>query len=54
MLPLNEQAYNKLLSMIDSEYFQYNVYYSETRLSKEFNISRTPLRDALNKLSQEG
>ena len=54
MLPLNEQAYNKLLSMIDSNYFQHNVYYSETKLSKEFNISRTPLRDALNKLSQEG
>ncbi|MCR5299710.1 MAG: GntR family transcriptional regulator [Erysipelotrichaceae bacterium] len=54
MLPLNEQAYNKLLSMIDSNYFRYNVYYSETRLSKEFNISRTPLRDALNKLAQEG
>ncbi|MBR2802819.1 MAG: GntR family transcriptional regulator [Erysipelotrichaceae bacterium] len=54
MLPLNEQAYNKILAMISDGSFTYNTYYSETRLSKEFNISRTPLRDALNKLAQEG
>lgn len=54
MKPLNEQAYNYLQSLIMENHFSYQEVYSETKLSKELGISRTPLRDAVHRLAQEG
>ena len=54
MLPLNEQAYNYLQKLILENHFSYQEVYSETKLSKELGISRTPLRDAVHRLAQEG
>lgn len=54
MKPLNEQAYNYLQDLIMENHFSYQEVYSETKLSKELGISRTPLRDAVHRLAQEG
>ena len=54
MIPLNEQAYQHLQSLIIEDQFTYNKIYSETKLSKELGISRTPFRDAVHRLAQEG
>lgn len=53
-MKLNEQAYNYIKSMILSEKLKYDTCYSETKLAKAIGISRTPLRDALVRLSDEG
>ena len=54
MKPLNEQAYHYLQNLIMENHFSYQEVYSETKLSKELGISRTPLRDAVHRLAQEG
>ena len=54
MIPLNEQAYRHLQSLIIEGQFAYDRIYSETKLSKELGISRTPFRDAVHRLAQEG
>lgn len=54
MLPLNEQAYLHLKNLIVTSHFSYQEIYSETKLSKEIGISRTPFRDAVHRLAQEG
>ena len=54
MLPLNEQAYQHLQKLILSNLLSYGQIYSETRLSRELGISRTPFRDAVHRLAQEG
>ena len=54
MTPLNEQAYQHLQGLIMEGQFAYNQIYSETKLSKELGISRTPFRDAVHRLTQEG
>lgn len=54
MTPLNEQAYLHLKNMIIANELSYEEIYSETKLSKELGISRTPLRDAVHRLAQEG
>lgn len=54
MISLNEQAYNHLKKMIVEDKFSYDEIYSETKISKELEISRTPLRDAIHRLVQEG
>lgn len=54
MIPLNEQAYQHLQNLIIQKQFEYNKLYSETKLSKEIGISRTPFRDAIQRLAQEG
>lgn len=54
MIPLNEKAYQHLQKLIMQGQFAYNEIYSETKLSKELNISRTPFRDAVHRLAQEG
>lgn len=54
MTPLNEQAYQHLQELIMQGLFTYNRIYSETKLSKELGISRTPFRDAVHRLAQEG
>ncbi|MCC8060893.1 MAG: GntR family transcriptional regulator [Clostridiales bacterium] len=54
MTPLNEQAYLHLRRMVRSDAFERGKIYSETGVSKELGISRTPVRDAIHRLSQEG
>ncbi|MEO2263553.1 GntR family transcriptional regulator [Dorea sp. YH-dor228] len=54
MIPLNEQAYQHLRNMITTNQLSYQEIYSETKLSKELGISRTPFRDAIHRLAQEG
>lgn len=54
MKPLNEQAYDYLKGLIADSKLSYQEIYSETRLAKEIGISRTPLRDAIQRLAQEG
>lgn len=54
MKPLNEQAYEHLQKLILDNQFSYYEIYSETKLSKDLGISRTPLRDAVHRLAQEG
>lgn len=50
---LQLQAYEYIKNLILSEKLQYNQIYSETKIAKEMGISRTPMRDALQYLSQE-
>ena len=51
---LQSQAYNIIKEKILSKAFDAGVLYSETRLARELGISRTPLREALQCLSQDG
>lgn len=50
---LNTLAYDHLKEMIYSGELKFNAIYSETKLAAQLSISRTPIRDALNRLSQE-
>ena len=52
--PLQIRAYEHLREMIEENQLEDGVIYSETRLAKEIGVSRTPMRDALQKLEQEG
>ena len=54
MKPLNEQAYDHLQKLITDGQLSYHEIYSETKLAKELGISRTPFRDAIPRLAQEG
>lgn len=54
MKTLNEQAYEHLSKMIIDNELSYQEIYSETKLSREIGISRTPFRDAIHRLAQEG
>lgn len=51
---LQSQAYNTLKEQILAKTLMPGVLYSETRLSKDLGISRTPMREALQCLSQDG
>lgn len=51
--PLQESAYSYIRDKVLSGQLQPNVLYSETRMAAELNISRTPMKDALVRLSQE-
>lgn len=51
---LQEQAYDHLREEILQERFAYGEIYSETRTAARIGISRTPVRDALQRLAQEG
>ena len=51
---LQSQAYNTLKEQILSNILTPGTLYSETRISKELGISRTPMREALQCLSQDG
>ena len=50
---LNTVAYEHLRGMIVGSELAFNRIYSETKLAAQLNISRTPIRDALNRLAQE-
>lgn len=52
--PLQLQAYESLKEMLLAEAFDQNKIYSETKVSQTLGISRTPLRDAIQRLAQEG
>ena len=47
---LNEQAYQYLKQMITSGALDSSKVYSETRLARQLGMSRTPFRDAIQKL----
>ena len=50
---LNTLAYEHLRKMIYGSELEFNKVYSETKLADQLSISRTPIRDALNRLAQE-
>ena len=52
--PLQEKAYSALQSMIEHRELKPGVVYSLTQIAKDMNISRTPLKDAVVRLSQDG
>lgn len=51
---LQQQAYDFIKEKILSGELEPDTLYSETKLSSEVGISRTPMRDALRCLSQDG
>ena len=51
---LQQQAYDHIKNGILDQSFQYDQIYSESKLSLEIGISRTPVRDAVHRLYQEG
>ena len=51
---LQQQAYDTIKSSILSGEMEPNRLYSETKLSAQIGISRTPVREALQCLSQDG
>ena len=53
MKPLQIRAYEALKDMILGGHFEKGEIYSETKVSKELEISRTPIRDAVQRLAQE-
>lgn len=52
--PLTAQIYQHLKEGILNGRLDEDVLYSETKLAKELSVSRTPLRDALRYLEQDG
>ena len=54
MSSLQQEAYNYIKDLILTNRLDVNNQYSETKLSKELVISRTPMREALQCLSQDG
>lgn len=51
---LQIEAYNYIKELILSNKLDVETLYSETKLSKEIGVSRTPMREALRCLSQDG
>lgn len=51
---LQAQAYNYVKEQILNKKLSPNVLYSETKLAAELGISRTPMRESLQCLSQDG
>lgn len=51
---LQDEAYEHLKEKIASGELEEGKLYSETRMTKELGMSRTPVRDALLRLSMEG
>jgi len=52
-IPLQISAYDYIKEQILNDKFKYNIIYSETQISKELGISRTPVRDAIQRLAHE-
>lgn len=52
--PLQLQAYERLKEAVTSGEFLPGTIYSETKVSQSLGISRTPIRDAIQRLAQEG
>lgn len=51
---LQQKAYNYIKKQILNDAFDKNTLYSETKLAQDIGISRTPMREALQCLSQDG
>jgi len=51
---LQLKAYESLKQMILDGQFENDTIYSETKTSQSLGISRTPMRDAIQRLAQEG
>lgn len=51
---LSEPAYKHILELIMTKRLMPGDRIPETRIAEEFNISRTPVRDAMRQLSNEG
>lgn len=51
---LSQKAYETILNKIISREFAVNTVLQERRLAEMLNISRTPVRNALNRLENEG
>ena len=51
---LQQEAYQYIKDRILSGALEYNQIYSESRIALEVGISRTPVRDAVHRLYQEG
>jgi len=51
---LKDEAYNKIIEMIYDGRFVYGQIYSINAISKELQMSRTPVRDAIMRLNNEG
>ncbi|MGM9531765.1 GntR family transcriptional regulator [Intestinibacter sp.] len=54
MKPLQLKAYDYIKDLILTHKLQEDEIYSETKIAKELGISRTPLRDAIHHLVEEG
>ncbi len=52
--PLQQRAYDYMKELIVNDQLEHGEIYSEMRFARELNISRTPVREALQRLSQEG
>lgn len=52
--PLQIQAYDYLKEMILTGKLDPDILYSETRMSAQIGVSRTPMREAIQCLSQDG
>ena len=52
--PLQKVAYDHIKELVLSDSLSFNHIYSETSIAQDIGISRTPVRDALHFLSQEG
>ena len=50
---LHVLAYEHIKNMVLEGKMEYGEIYSETKIAKEIGISRTPVRDAIQYLSQE-
>lgn len=53
-MTLSKHTYEHLKKMISEGQLSYHRIYSETKLSRDLGISRTPFRDAIHRLVQEG
>ena len=51
---LQLKAYDYIKNLILTNQLDVDTLYSETKLSKEIGVSRTPMREALQCLSQDG
>lgn len=54
MSTLKDRAYQHLKQLIIENEFAYEQIYSETKIAKALGVSRTPFRDAVHRLAQEG
>jgi DNA-binding GntR family transcriptional regulator len=51
---LHKRAYEYIKKMILDDELEENEVYSETKIAGEIGVSRTPMRDAIHRLVQEG
>lgn len=51
---LQKEVYQYIKNRILDESLEYNVIYSESKIALETGVSRTPVRDAVHRLFQEG